>query len=75
MFLPRRPSASARRGHRGQAEGVVQLAIGEQPAVRGDPSTMEFQLDPAVEGDPERRLLGFTRRVRHSGLAPPPLSL
>jgi len=65
----------SQRGYRGQAEGVVQLAIGEQPTIRGDPSAMEFQLDPAVEGDPERRLFAFTRRVRHSGLAPPPLSL
>ena len=75
MFLPLPPLAELRGGHRGQAEGVVQLAIGEQPTVRGDPSTMEFQLDPAVEGDPERRLFAFTRRVRHSGLAPLPLSL
>ena len=62
--------AERRGGHRGQAEGVVQLAIGEQAAVRGDPSTMEFELDPAVEGDPKRWLLGFTRRVRHPGPAP-----
>jgi hypothetical protein len=36
---------------------------------------VEFQLDPAVKGDPNRRLFGFTRRVRHPGLAPLPLSL
>jgi hypothetical protein len=65
----------SQRGYRCQAEGVVQLAIGEQPTIRGDSSTMEFQLDPAVKGDPERRLFAFTRRVRHSGLALPPLSL
>ena len=57
--------SKSQRGHRGQAEGVVQLPVSEQPTVRGDPSTMEFQLDPAVEGYPKRRLFGFTRRVWH----------
>ena len=33
----------------GKAEGVVELAVGEQAAIRGDPSTMELELDPAVE--------------------------
>src|SRR3954451_6514228 len=37
-----------RGGRRGQAEGVVQLAVGEQAAVGGDPSTVEFELQPAV---------------------------
>src|SRR4029077_16853596 len=65
----------SQRGYRGQTEGVVQLAIDEQPTIRGDSSTMECQLDPAVKGDPERRLFAFPRRFRHSGLALPPLSL
>ena len=68
------PLAECRGGHRGQAEGVVQLAVGEQAAVRGDPRTVELELDAAVEGDP-KRLLRFTRRVRHPRPAPPPLSL
>ena len=63
-FRPPRPLAERRDGHRGQAKGVVQLAIGQQAAVGGDPRTVEFQLDPAVEGDP-KRFLPFTRRVRH----------
>ena len=70
------PLGECRSGHRGQAEGVVQLAIGEQAAVRGDPRTVELQLDPAVEGDPKRRLLGFTRRVPtipHPSVVPNPL--
>ena len=41
-----------RGGHRGQAEGVVQLAVGEQPAVGGDPRAVEFELQAAVERDP-----------------------
>jgi hypothetical protein len=44
---------------------VVQLAVGEQAGIGGDPGTPELDLDPAVEGDPERRLFDFTRRVRH----------
>jgi hypothetical protein len=54
----------SQRGHGSQAEGVVQLPVSEQPAVRGDPSVMELKLDPAVEGDPQRPL-GFIRRIRH----------
>jgi hypothetical protein len=51
-------------GRRGQAEGVVQLAVGEQAGVGSDPRPVEFELEAAVEGDPER-LFRFTRRVRH----------
>ena len=46
------PLGEGRSGHRGQAEHVVQLAVGEQAAVRGDPRPVELELDPAVEGDP-----------------------
>jgi hypothetical protein len=45
-------------------ESVVQLAVGEEAAIAGDPSTVELELDPAVEGD-AKRLFRFTRRVRH----------
>ena len=31
----------------------------------GDLRPVELELDPVVEGDPERWLLGFTRRIRH----------
>jgi hypothetical protein len=57
----------SRHGHRGQAEGVVQLAVGEQAAIRGDPGAVELELEAAVEGDPQG-FFRFTRRVRH--LAP-----
>ena len=46
-------------------QDVVQLTVGEQPAVGGDPGTVEFKLDPAVESGPQRQLSGFTRRVPH----------
>ena len=51
--------------HVGEPKGVVQLAVGEKAAIRGDPCAVELELDPAVEGDPEARLFRFTRRVRH----------
>ena len=68
------PLAECRSAHRGQAKRVVQLAIGEQAAVRSDPGTVELELDPAVEGNP-KRLVRFTGRVRHSGPTPPVPSL
>jgi hypothetical protein len=33
----------------GEPEGGVELAVREQAAVGGDPGTVEFELDPAVE--------------------------
>jgi hypothetical protein len=68
-MVPDVPAASPLRkgrcGQRGQAKGVVQLTIGEQTAVTGNPGTVELELDATVERDPERRWFGFTRRVRH----------
>ena len=49
----------------GEPQDVVELTVGEQPAVGGDPGTVEFKLDPAVESGPQRQLSGFTRRVPH----------
>ena len=62
---PAPPFRESRHAHRGQVEGVVQLTVGEQAAVRGDARTVEFELDAAVERDPQRGSFGFTRRVRH----------
>ena len=47
----------------GQAKGIVKLSIGEQPSVRGDLGTMKFQLQAAVEINPQWGLSAFTRRV------------
>ena len=49
----------------GEPEALVELTVGEQPAVGGDPGTVEFELDPAVESGPQRQLSGFTRHVPH----------
>jgi len=50
--LPAPPFGESGCGHRGQAESVVQFAVGEQAAVRGDSGAVELELEPAVEGDP-----------------------
>ena len=55
----------SRHGHRGQPEGVVELAVGEQAAVRSDPGAVELELEAPVERDPQGPFR-FTRRVRHS---------
>ena len=36
----------------GQAKGIVKLPIGEQPGIRGNPGTVKFQLQAAVEINP-----------------------
>ena len=72
--LPAPALGEGRRGRRGQAEGVVQLAVGEQAAVGGDPGAVELELEAAVEGDPQG-LFRFTRRVRHPAPARPLLCL
>ena len=50
--LPAPAFGESRRRHGGEAEGIVQLPVSEQAAVRGDLGPMELELDPAVEGDP-----------------------
>ncbi len=47
----------------GQAENLVQLAIGQEPSVRGDLAAVELQFQATVEIDPQMRLTGFTRWV------------
>jgi len=60
--------AVAEHGHSqiGEAESVVQFAIGDQATVGRNARTMKLELDPAVETEPQRRLAAFTLRVRHS---------
>ena len=50
-------------GNLGHAKGIVKLPIGEQPGVRGNPGTVELQLQAAVKINPQRGLSAFTRRV------------
>lgn len=58
-FRQRRPR------HIGQPERVIQFAVSEPSGVGGDPAAVEFQLQAAVEIDPKRNLIRFTRRVFH----------
>jgi hypothetical protein len=50
----------------GEPEGIVEFTVGEQTTVGRDLGAVEFELDSAVEGGPQKRLLGFTRRVPHN---------
>ena len=52
-----------RPGHAGQPKRVIQFAIDEEAGIRGDLAAVKFQLQAAVEIDPQMRLSGFTRRV------------
>jgi hypothetical protein len=49
----------------GQGEHVIKFAIGQQSAVGGDRRTVEPEHQAAVEIEPQRAPVRFTRRVRH----------
>ena len=63
------PAAAALRqdaaGQIGQPQRVVEVAVGEQPGVGGDAAAVELQLQAAVEIDPQRPVIQFTRWVFH----------
>ena len=46
-----------------QAENLVQLPVGQEPSIGGDLAAVEFQLQAAVEIDPQRVLSRVTRWV------------
>jgi hypothetical protein len=48
-----------------QSERVVQFTIGQQSAIGGDRRTVEPEHQAAVEIEPQRAPVRFTRRVRH----------
>ena len=48
-----------------KAERVVKFAIGKQPSIGGDDRTAKLKRQSAVEIEPERLAVQFTRRVRH----------
>ena len=51
--------------HRAEAERIVEFAVGEQTGVGGDDRTAKLEHQPAVEIEPQRLAIRFTRRVRH----------
>jgi len=50
----------------GQTKGFVKLSIDKHTAVGGDLGTIKFQLQTAVEIDPQREMTAFTRWVTRS---------
>jgi hypothetical protein len=59
--------------HVGEPEGIIELAVREQTAVRGDLGAVELKLDSAVENGPQRQLFGFhpSRTPRSRSLVHP----
>ncbi len=49
--------------HGRQPEGVIEVAIGHQSSVAGDPWTAKRELQAAVEPDPQRFVASFTHWV------------
>jgi hypothetical protein len=49
----------------GQAEGVIQLAIDQQPAIGGDYTAAKLEYHTAVEIEPQRPSSRFTRQVHY----------
>ena len=54
--------------HRAKAERVVEFAVGEQAGIGGDHRSAKLEHQSAVEIEPEKPRIQFTRRVRHDGL-------
>jgi hypothetical protein len=53
-------------GQIGQAEGVVEFAIRQQPGVGSDAAAVEFEPQAPVEIDLQKAVIRFTRRVFHA---------
>ena len=52
-------------GHLRQSEGFVKLPEGKKPGIGRDLGTVELQLQPSVEIQPQHPRLTFTHRVSH----------
>ena len=61
-------------GEVGQPERVVEFAVGEQAGVGGDAATVEFELQPTVEIDPQSTVIRFARRVFHEHVTQPQIT-
>ena len=59
------PVDEAFSGDLGQAQHVFTFSIGKQRRIRSDLGTVKFQLQTAVEIQPQNPLFRFTRQVRH----------
>ena len=62
-------AAAALRQHRtgeiSEAERVIQFSVDQDAGIGGDAAAMEFQLQAAVEIDPQRAIIRFTHWVFH----------
>ncbi len=47
-------------------DAVVELSVGQEPGVARDARPMELELQPAIELEPQRPLLGFTHWIPSS---------
>jgi len=56
----------------GQSQRVVQLAIGKQPRIGGDRGAAKLKHQAAVEIEPQRTPIRFTRRVPVAAPFDPP---
>jgi hypothetical protein len=56
----------------GQAQRVIQLAVGQQPSIGGHHTAPKLKYQTAVKIEPQRNLIRVTRRVRHPRLARSP---
>lgn len=64
-ILPRPRVGETLAGQIRKAERVVKFAIGKQPGIGGDDRTAKLERQSAVEIEPERLAIQFTRWVRH----------
>jgi len=55
--------------HPGQADCVVEFAIGQQPSIGGHHGTAKLEHQAAVKVEPNSIRFRFTRRVHHRRLA------
>jgi hypothetical protein len=63
--VPATPQIRQRRAAQfSQAKNLVELAIGQEPGLRGDLAAVELELQATVKIDPLMWLSGVTRRVR-----------
>ena len=54
--------------HVRQPERVIELSVGKQSGIGGDPGTVELKLQAAVEIELRSAIIRFTRWVLHDGL-------
>ena len=49
----------------GQVQGIVQVAVGQQPGIGGNRRTAKLHQQTTVEIEPQSTLVRFTRQAHH----------